>query len=102
MVLETQPRELLDFGLLREVKIYGDIVTILFARFPDNGMEGETQILCFNTSTRIRAVITGLDLVSLWLLHRANADVTVSFIALRCICSCPSSLDLSDLNSVQN
>lgn len=66
-VLETQPCELLDLGLLREVKVYGDIVTILFARFPDMGMGGgETRILCFNTSTRIRVVITGLNLVCLF------------------------------------
>ncbi|KAG0698952.1 hypothetical protein DFH29DRAFT_71182 [Suillus ampliporus] len=59
IVLETQPRELVDFGPLSEVRICGDIVTILF----DNGMEREMQILCFNTSTRARVVITGLDLL---------------------------------------
>jgi len=64
MVLETQPRELLKYGLLREIKVCGDIVTTLFARFPDRGVEGEMRILCFNTSTHNRVVITGLDLVS--------------------------------------
>jgi hypothetical protein len=103
MVLQTQPHELLDLGLLREVKICGDVVTVLFARFPDKGMEGETRILCFNSSTHIRAVITGLDLASLSsLLHRQMLTPTVSFIVLRCICSYPSILHSSGPINVQN
>ncbi|KAG1741250.1 hypothetical protein EDB19DRAFT_717031 [Suillus lakei] len=58
IILETQPRELVEFGRLLEVKICGDIVAVLFG----NGMERGMQLLCFNTSTRVRVVITGLDL----------------------------------------
>ncbi|KAG0706818.1 hypothetical protein DFH29DRAFT_120232 [Suillus ampliporus] len=61
IVLETQPRELVDFGFLIGFQICGDIVTMVFNRYRDNGVEWEIQILFFNTCTRAGIVLTGLD-----------------------------------------